>query len=111
MGRKVYKCYIFDSTGTFGTCNNGAITGRSMRVESNTSYLYFTICITCTNVPSCGVCILAHAVQTAVNDYTVKHLLNNPVYLYLNQIKTVTTKNCTQIGSNNSEMNIGKIYL
>ena len=29
---------IRDSTGTLKTCNNGAIVGRSLRVEDNSSY-------------------------------------------------------------------------
>ena len=54
----------------------------------------------CTNAPSCGLCILA--VQTVINDYAVKDILNDPVYISLNR-----TRNCIQIGSNNSDISTG----
>ena len=57
--------------------------------------------ITCNDVPLCGFCILA--VQTVIGDYTVKDLLTDPAYVSLNQ-----TRNCIQIGSNNTELNTGK---
>ena len=61
--------------------------------------------ITCSDVPSssCRVCILV--VQTAVNGYAVKDLLSNLAYVYLNQIRMA--RNCTPIGFNNSELDIG----
>ena len=51
--------------------------------------------ITCYDIPSCGLCILA--VQTVVGDYTVKNLLSDPAYVSLNRMRS-----CIQIG-NNSE--------
>ena len=56
--------------------------------------------ITCSDVPSCGLCILA--VQTVVGDYTMKNLLSDPAYVSLNQMR-----NCLQVG-NNSESGFGK---
>ena len=49
--------------------------------------------ITCSDVPSCGLCILA--VQTVIGVYTVKNLLSDPVYVTLNQ-----TQNCRYINTN-----------
>ena len=59
--------------------------------------------ITCHNVPSCGLCALAVQTVAVVNDYTVKDLLSDPVYVSLNW-----TRNCIQIISNNSETNMGE---
>ena len=135
--------------GTAGVCNSGAISGRSVRVENNSSYISrLRVAITAEMVgkniecnrdngtiiytigryliktgisitffqsiandillfllvsswpASCGLCILA--VQTAVGDYTVKELLNYPVYVPLNQARKCAFNNSEMIIGNNN---------
>ena len=67
--------------------------GSCLSVTTDTS-------ITCVDMPSCGLCILA--VQTAVGDYTVKKLLSAPIYVSLNQARKCAFNNSEMITGNNN---------